>query len=98
MISLSPEMADFFRWHDRLAMEKGGPSINEEELTFAEDGHREIIETIKTPIFRSDGSLLGVLGVGRDITRRKQAEEKLRYHEMLLEEMGRIANIGGWGI
>lgn len=93
---MSRELADFFREHDRIAVERGEATINEEEITFAADGHREILETIKTPVFRSDDQLLGVLGVARDITQRKIAEEKIRYHEMLLEEMGRIAKIGGW--
>jgi len=30
------------------------------------------------------------------ITKRKKAEEALRYHEALLEETGRLAKIGGW--
>ena len=68
-------LADSYRKHDQAAMAKGGPVINEEEVAFADDGHREIIETIKTPIYRSGGQLVGVLGIGRDITERKRAEE-----------------------
>ncbi len=75
------ELADFFRKHDKKAMDKGKPSRNEEEVTFADDGHREILETIKTPMYRSDGQLAGVLGIGRDITERKLAEEALRESE-----------------
>ncbi len=75
------ELADFFRTNDQLAMERGGPSTNEEEVVFADDGHRETLETIKTPVRGSDGKLLGVLGIGRDITERKQAEEELRTKE-----------------
>ena len=71
------ELADFFRKHDKTAMEKGEPSINEEEITFADDGHFEILETIKTPMYGSDGKLAGILGIGRDITARKKAEEAL---------------------
>ena len=68
------DLADFFRMHDRMAMEENKPVRNEEEVTFAEDGHREILETVKTPMYRSDGRLAGVLGIGRDITERKRAE------------------------
>jgi len=75
------EQADSYREHDRKAMEAGGPSINEEVVTFAADGHQECIETIKCPMFNSDGDLIGVLGVGRNITERKQAEEALRESE-----------------
>jgi PAS domain S-box-containing protein len=61
-------LAEFFRANDRLAMEKGGPSINEEWITFASDGHRELLETTKTPVQSADGQLIGILGIGHDIT------------------------------
>ena len=64
------ELADFFRKHDENAMAAGKATTNEEELTFANDGHKEITETVKTPIYTSDGALIGVLGVGHDITKR----------------------------
>jgi PAS domain S-box-containing protein len=71
------DQADFFREHDRNAIAVGRPTKNEEEITFADDGHRELLETIKTPIWRAAGKPLGVLGIGRDITERKQAMEEL---------------------
>lgn len=71
------ELADFFRNHDNHAMNAGSATINEEEITFAIDGHSEILETIKTPLTGSNNDIIGVLGVGRDITDRKKAEEKL---------------------
>ncbi len=75
------DLADFFREKDQAAMAAGGPSINEEELTFAVDGHRELLETIKTPMLDSEGRLVGVLGIGRDITERRHAEDALRESE-----------------
>lgn len=70
------ELAGFFRSKDLAAIEAGQPTTNEEWLTFA-DGHRELCETTKTPMFDSDGALIGVLGIAHDITERKAAEEKL---------------------
>ena len=90
------ELADAFQKHDRLALAKGKPVKNEEEVTFASDGHREILETIKMPIHMDDDQLVGVLGIGRDITERKHAEVELLDREQLLNEMGSIARIGGW--
>jgi diguanylate cyclase (GGDEF)-like protein/PAS domain S-box-containing protein len=69
--------ADFFRDHDRKAMAAGKPSINEEWLTFADDGSRGLFETIKTPLFDGEGKLAGVLGIARDITARVQAQHAL---------------------
>lgn len=71
------ELADFFRKHDVAAAQAGGPTINEEEVTYADDGHKEMLETIKTPMFDSNGRLIGVLGIARDITLRKQQEEQI---------------------
>ena len=75
------ELVDFFRRKDKEAMAAGIPCKNEEEVTFADDGHRELLETIKTPMYDSDGTLIGVLGIGRDITQRKQAEALLKESE-----------------
>jgi PAS domain S-box-containing protein len=74
---VSREQADFFREHDRKAIERGRPSLNEEWLTFAEDGHVALAETIKTPMFGEDGRLIGVLGIARDITERKRIEREM---------------------
>lgn len=78
-------LADFFREKDRLAIEAGGPSKNEEWVVYASDGHRALLETIKTPLYAADGSLQGVLGVARDITRRHKEEERLLLQGAALE-------------
>ncbi len=88
---VSKELADFFRENDQKAVEAGMPVTNEEWLTFAGDGHKALMETMKTPILVSDGSLLGVLGIARDITKRKQTEDALQdslaEKEVLLREV-----------
>jgi PAS domain S-box-containing protein len=87
------EQAAFFRKHDAMAIAIGEPRINEEEVTFADDGHSEILETIKTPMYTSDGRLAGVLGIGRDITDRKKAEEALRLNEARLETQLKLSQM-----
>ncbi|MCK5196303.1 MAG: PAS domain-containing protein, partial [Desulfobulbaceae bacterium] len=72
------ELADFFREKDKAAMVAGKPILNEEEITYADDGHTEMLETIKTPMLDRDGKLIGVLGVGHDITNRKKVETAIR--------------------
>lgn len=71
------ELADFFRKNDNRAMQAGKASINEETLTFADDGHQSVLETIKTPVKDSQGELIGILGIGRDITLRKNFENRI---------------------
>jgi PAS domain S-box-containing protein len=72
------ELADFFRKNDKIAMFAGKPTMNEEELTYAVGGHTELTETIKNPVYGSDGMVIGVLGIGRNITERKLKDEQLR--------------------
>ena len=84
---VAKELADFFRAHDRKAMDNGGPSINEEWITFADDGRRALLETTKTPMKDSAGRLIGILGIGRDITLARQAELELANYRQHLEEL-----------
>src|SRR5208337_4223431 len=86
--------ADFFRRRDKAAIAAGVPTINEEEVTFAEDGHREVLETIKTPIYANDGQLIGVLGIGRNITERKRAEQIQRESEEKYRSLIETTNTG----
>jgi len=73
------ELADSFRANDEMAMLGDQPRMNEEWLTFANDGHRELVETLKLPLRDADARLIGVLGIARDITERKRSEELQRY-------------------
>lgn len=85
------ETAAFFRAHDRLAIELGRPSRNEEWLVFARDGYRGLFETTKTPMFDANGRLLGVLGIAHDITESRRAQTAL-------EEAQAVARLGSWSI
>lgn len=69
--------ADFFRAHDMIAMDAKEPVVNEEELQFKEDGYTGYFETIKAPFYNASNELVGVLGVARDISKRRENEEKI---------------------
>ena len=94
---VSRELAEYFRENDLKAMARGELIRYEQMLTFADDGRQAWIETVKTPMYDSSGKLLGVLGVGHDITGRKHAdEEKAKLEDQLrqsqkLESVGRLA-------
>jgi len=78
------ELADSFRENDKAAMAANRPTVHEERVTYADDGHEELLETIKTPMYDSEGRLIGVLGIARDITERKRAEAE---RETLISEL-----------
>ena len=75
---MAPEIADSFREHDRVAITAGKPCVNEEWLTPAGTDSHILFETVKAPVKKADGSLIGVLGIARDISWRKQSELELR--------------------
>ncbi|MBI5922409.1 MAG: PAS domain-containing protein [Betaproteobacteria bacterium] len=63
------ELAKAFREDDKVAIASPVPLIREEWVTFFSDGHRSLLETVRTCVRSRDGKILGVLGVSRDITR-----------------------------
>ncbi len=78
---VEPGLAAFFRRKDNAAIAAGRPCVNEEWVTFASDGRRVLLETIKTPFNDDQGRVAGVLGVGRDITSRKRMADALHVRE-----------------
>ncbi|MBU2642080.1 MAG: EAL domain-containing protein [Gammaproteobacteria bacterium] len=74
---VDPELARFFQQKDREAMAAGHSTQNEEWVVFASDGHRALLETVKTPLLDLDGHVIGVLGIARDITERESSNRHL---------------------
>ncbi len=72
------ELADFFRHNDLMTLDKGGINTNEQEVTFATDSHQETLESTKTPMFDHSGEVIGVLGIGHDISERKRTELEIQ--------------------
>ena len=88
------ELADSFKEYDRIAAEKGGPSYNEEWVTFADGGKRLLLDKTKVPMYDSSRQLIGILGIARDITKRRQAEEQRLLLEEQLRQKSKIEAIG----
>ena len=78
---VSADLADFFRTKDREAMAVGRASKNQEWVTFADDRHSALLETIKTPMVGATGEVVGVLGTAHDITAIRLSEQALRERE-----------------
>lgn len=79
------EMADLFIEMDKEMLKQGKPRRNDEIVTYP-DGTEVFLETLKTPYSNSQGTVLGLIGISRDITERKKKEEEIlyfTYHDVL---------------
>ncbi len=74
--SITPQELNLCQQSDRQALQGNGSCHGEEAITFT-DGRQHILQTIKNAIYTEEGDLLGILGLGLDITERKQAEAAL---------------------
>ncbi len=79
------DIADKF-WADDQKVIAGQPVINREEYFFDEAGRKRWLLTSKLPLRDQDGKVVGLIGIGRDITLQKQAEEALRQSHSELEQ------------
>lgn len=89
------ELAEFFRRHDRQAIEAGSPSRNEEWVDYP-DGHRVLLHTTKTPIRDTNGHLIGVLGIGHDITELRRTQQALIESESRYRLALEMTQSGAW--
>ena len=90
---MDARLAKTFSEQDQETMSTGNRRISEEKVCFADDGHIEQLEIIKVPMFQPDGELLGVLGVGRDITQRKLNDELMLLQTHRAEAMQKLSLI-----
>ncbi len=70
----APEHAQRALADEQLIIRTGQPISGKEEKEVWPDGRITWVMTTKTPLFDPQGSVVGVMGVSRDITERKQAE------------------------
>jgi len=84
----------FLMNHDRQIMQAGVPVTQEEHLTSA--GVTRTFLATKAPYKDAAGQVIGVVGISRDITERKRAEERLKQSQALLSDANRIGRMGAW--
>lgn len=65
--------------HDKMVLKSKKPLYIEEEIPIENSDDYGVVHTIKTPVINEDGSLWGLVGIVRDITKQKKIENKLRY-------------------
>ncbi|MEI6560652.1 MAG: SpoIIE family protein phosphatase [Verrucomicrobiota bacterium] len=77
-----PAAASKFQEDDAAVLRLGRPVVNREEVLVASDSATvRWMSTTKVPLRNRSGQVIGVVGIGRDITERKAAEEQIfRYN------------------
>jgi PAS domain S-box-containing protein len=81
------ELADPFAKDEQDVMHSGKVLLNREERTQDAQGNSAWVSTSKVPYADDQGHILGLVGISRDITARKQAEEELQEKNLLLEHL-----------
>ena len=84
------ELARFFMQKDREMLLSGKTQMNEETITLA-DGSIMELETVKTPFYKG-GTIAGLIGVSRDITKRKIAQNQLLIKQKILSNIAAATN------
>jgi PAS domain S-box-containing protein len=79
------EMAEKF-WADDQKVIQGEPVIDREEYVLTDAGEKRWLLTSKLPLRDQSGKIVGLVGIGRDITERKQALDSLRSSEAKLRQ------------
>ena len=73
---LPPNIAVSFTKQDELAILASQPFYSVEKIVFA-DGHEEMHDMVRTPVYDARGNLMGLLGFARDVTTRVLMESEL---------------------
>jgi PAS domain S-box-containing protein len=69
------KLAEAFYSDEQAIIRSGEPILNQEEQATDTDGNKRWTATTKVPWRDRLGNVIGVMGIGRDITERKSAEE-----------------------
>lgn len=90
------ELATQYYSDEQELMRSGQPLINREEPGRDPAGNARHLLTTKVPLRDRLGKVVGLVGVGRDITERKRAEEAVRSSEQRLNLALDAAQTGIW--
>jgi diguanylate cyclase (GGDEF)-like protein/PAS domain S-box-containing protein len=77
----APELAQDFINEEQRIVQTGEALVNRIEFNPTLDGQPRWFSATKVPIKNAEGSVIGIVGISRDVTKRKQAEEALQQSE-----------------
>jgi diguanylate cyclase (GGDEF)-like protein/PAS domain S-box-containing protein len=88
------EKAVAFHAEDLGVMRSRGAILENERTTVDANGNVKWLQTNKVPLVDKNEMVVGIVGLHRDVTRRKHAEQRLRQSEANLAAAQRIAHFG----
>ncbi|MGZ9225201.1 MAG: PAS domain S-box protein, partial [Anaerolineales bacterium] len=88
--SYPAELANKFWADDKMVLDSGIRITNREEPGLDGEGNPVWVMTTKAPLHDNDGQVVGLVGIGRDITNQKKSEEKLRQLSLAVEQSSSI--------
>jgi PAS domain S-box-containing protein len=69
------ELAEKFYADDQMVLQSGKALLNREEFIIDENGNKRFLLSSKIPMRDKNNNVIGLVGIGRDITIRKRSEE-----------------------
>ncbi|MFH1213492.1 MAG: PAS domain S-box protein [Candidatus Neomarinimicrobiota bacterium] len=84
---LPPELAAQFHANEQEIIQSGKAIINHEEPLDQLSGGVKWNSATKVPLRDEQGNIIGIVGVGRDITESKRMEESLRKEKALMDAL-----------
>ena len=85
------ERAERITAEEREMMATGHPSVATDQEISWPSGEKSWVSTTKIPLFDSAGTAIGILGIARDVTERKEAEAEIQQlledKELVLQEV-----------
>lgn len=92
---LPEHLAREFYEQDRQILQSGSARRSSDWMEYP-DGRSVLMDIVKSPYRGADGKVMGLIGVGRDITAEFQAGQLQQQTLELLQNAERLSNLGSW--
>jgi PAS domain S-box-containing protein len=87
------ELAEKFFADDQMVLQSGQPVVNREEYVLSEQGQKHWLLTTKIPLRDENDQIIGLIGLGRDITGRKRAEAERQAISVIVQGVITTSNL-----
>ncbi|MEZ4867479.1 MAG: PAS domain-containing protein [Caldilineaceae bacterium] len=82
-----PELAEKYHADDLAVLNRGESLTNYEELSIDHGGNHQFHLATKRPLYDDQGAIVGIVGVGHDITQRRRMEQELAARESFIRQV-----------